>query len=360
MDKPIILSYLQFSHEKILPLCHQKLAQSSVPDWEKELYSFLIEWFSDSEFIIAQTSGSTGEPKSIELPKSLILKSAERTIGYFSLEKGDRILLSLPCRFIAGKMMVIRAIAGQMNLIAVDPASNFDFLQNETFDFGAMVPNQVVKILEQPSGKEQLQKIRNLLIGGSAISSELEDKISQLSNRVVLTYGMTETASHIALRELSGTGKSDTYQCLQGISVSLNENNCLKIHLPELKVPLQTNDLAELLSDTSFKILGRADSVIISGGIKYSPESIEKKLDGFFNQRFIISSVPDKKLGEKLALVLEGKPTSVEPIKEKLKALLPPFEQPKMILFVDQFPETSSGKIIRSEVKTAIQQVGNL
>jgi O-succinylbenzoic acid--CoA ligase len=247
-----------------------------------------------------------------------------------------------------------------MNLIAVDPVGNFELLANEKFDLGAMVPNQVFKILEQQSGIEKLQNIRNLLVGGSAITTKLETQLALLSNRVVSTYGMTETASHIAIRELSATLKSEYYHCLPGISVTLNENECLQIHLPELAKPLQTNDLAELQSNISFRILGRADSIIISGGIKYSPEAIEKKMEGLLNQRFVISSVQDEKLGEKLVLVIEGKASLIATIQERLKTQLPTFEQPRMILFVNQFPETSSGKIKREEVKQMLRNVGNL
>lgn len=347
----IILNGKTISSEEIMQLTPEITANSAIPKWEKELYRFLIEWFSDSDFVMAQTSGSTGEPKSIELAKSILIKSAERTIEYFGLQKGDRLLLSLSCQYIAGKMMVVRAIMGQMNLIAVDPASDFDFPEQEIFELGAMVPNQVFKILEQPSGKEKLQHIRNLLIGGSGISSALESRISQLSSRIVSTYGMTETASHIAIRELSGNLKSDSYQCLSGISVSLSEGGCLQIHLPELKAALQTNDLAELKSETSFKILGRADSVIISGGIKYSPEAIEKKLGGLFHQRFVISSVHDDKLGEKLVLVIEGKPFKIDTLEQKLTKLLTSYELPKSIIFLDKFPETTSGKLKRNEIK---------
>jgi len=333
----------------------ERISSSTLPEWEKELYLFLNEWFSDSDFVSAQTSGSTGEPKPIELPKSVMLKSAGRTIQYFGLQKNDRFLLSLPCRYIAGKMMVVRAIVGQMNLIAVDPATDFDFLEQENFDFGAMVPNQVFNLLEQPSGIEKLQNIRNLLIGGSGISSAMEAQISPLSSRVVITYGMTETASHIAIRELSGKRKSDLYQCLPGISVSLSENDCLQVHLPEFSESLQTNDLAELLSDRSFRILGRADSVIISGGIKYSPEDLEKKLESVIRERFVISSVPDEKLGEKLVLVIEGKPIEIEVLKQKINDLLTAFERPKVIYFLEYFPTTDSGKIRRKDLKQLIQ-----
>ena len=353
--KNIILNGEEISSAELIHRPLEITTNPNTPEWEKELYLFLNEWFSDSDFVLAQTSGSTGEPKSIELQKSVMLKSAERTIQYFGLQKNDRILLSLPCRYIAGKMMVVRAIVGQMNLIPVDPATDFEFLEQENFDFGAMVPNQVFKLFEQPSGIEKLQNIHNLLIGGSGISGELEARISSLSSRIVLTYGMTETASHIAIRELSGKQKSDFYHCLSGISVSLNENDCLQIYLPEFTESLQTNDLAELQSNTSFRILGRADSVIISGGIKYSPEALEKKLEALINKRFVFSSVPDEKLGEKLALVIEGKPFEPSSLVQNISSLLAVFERPKVICFLEHFPQTVSGKIIREELKQMIK-----
>jgi o-succinylbenzoate---CoA ligase len=347
----IILNYKTVTPEVIA----DQLRSSTLPEWERELYLFLNEWVSDSDFVLAQTSGSTGEPKPIELSKSVMQKSAKRTIEYFGLQKDDKLLLSLPCRYIAGKMMVVRAIVGQMNLIAVDPANYFDFTEQEKFDFGAMVPNQVFKLLEQPSGIKKLQNIRNLLVGGSGISEEMEARISQLSSRIVLTYGMTETASHIAIRELSGKRKSDLYQCLPGISVSLSENDCLQIHLPEFAESVKTKDLAQLVSDTSFRILGRADSVIISGGIKYSPETLEKKLEPLISERFVISSVPDEKLGEKLALVIEGKPAETKVLEQKINGLFTAFERPKIICFLEYFPKTVSGKIRRKELKKLIQ-----
>jgi len=350
-------SHIILNSKTVTPeIIAERLSNSGSPEWKKEFYLFLNEWFSDSDFVLAQTSGSTGEPKPIELHKSVMRKSAERTIEYFGLRKNNRLLLSLPCLYIAGKMMVVRAIVGQMNLITVDPATNFDFLEQETFDFGAMVPNQVFKLFEQPSGIEKLQNIRNLLIGGSAISSILESQITQLSSRVVITYGMTETASHIAIRELSGNRRSDFYHCLPGISVRLGETDCLQIHHPEFDEPIQTNDLAELQSETSFRILGRADSVIISGGIKYSPESLEKKLEPIISRRFVISSVPDEKLGEQLILIIEGKPFDTQNLEQKIALILTPYESPKSIRFIDRFPETNSGKIIRNDLKKMIRE----
>ena len=341
-----------YSGHELNLLIAEKLSISQLPEWERELYTFLKEWYSPSDFIEVKTSGSTGTPQTIRLPKTTMQQSACRTIEYFGLQTGNRILLSLPCRFIAGKMMVVRAIIGQMDLITVDPSTDFELLRNNTFDFGSMVSNQVFKLLESSSGKEKLENISNLLIGGSSIPANLEAQISQLGSRVVSTYGMTETASHIAIRELSVENRSDIYHCLPGISVSTGENDCLQIHVAERIEPLQTKDIAEIISPTGFRILGRVDDVIISGGIKYWPEKIEKKLESAMPGRFVISSVPDEKLGEKLVLVIEGgEPADIETIQQKSAELLPHFERPKAIYFMAKFPETQNGKLKRNKIK---------
>jgi len=213
-------------------------------------------------------------------------------------------------------------------------------------------------LLETETGTRKLQNISKLLVGGSAISHELEKQISTLSNRVVSTYGMTETATHIAIRELSGKKQSEYYQCLPEITVGMNSQGCLQIHLPELQEPLQTNDLAEVLSPTTFKILGRADSVIISGGIKYPPEVIEKKIEHLLNRRFVISALPDEKLGEKLVLVIEGKPFKTLELEKKTEQILSAFERPRQIIFMAEFPETGHAKLARKEIKKRIQPNG--
>ena len=351
----ISINGLNYSDNELTLLIAERLSQPQLPEWERELYTFLKEWFTPSDFIEAQTSGSTGTPQIIRLPKITMQQSARRTIEYFGLHAGNRILLSLPCRFIAGKMMVVRAIIGQMDLITVDPSTDFELLRNNTFDLCAMVSSQVFKLLGSHSGKEKLENVRNLLIGGSAIPANLEAQISQLKSRVVSTYGMTETASHIAIRELSGGKRSDIYHCLPGISVSTGENDCLQIHVAESYETLQTKDIAEILSPASFRILGRVDDVIISGGIKYRPEIIEKKLESAIPGRFVISSIPDEMLGEKVVLVIEGKPADIEIIQQKLAELLSPFERPKAISFMDKFPETQNGKLKRNEIKGTIK-----
>jgi len=321
---------------------------------EKELAAFLKEWYSGENFIEVKTSGSTGAPKTIRLEKDFVAQSAQRTLQFFHLKKGDRVLHCLPVKYIAGKLMAVRALVGGLGLFPVDPATDFAFLQNETFRFAAMVPQQVSKILDaEPSPGVGFQHLEQLLIGGSAVPQLLEKRLQNVPTACYSGYAMTETATHIALRKINGAGADEYYRCLDGIRVGLSQNGCLQVFMPGLsEQPLQTTDLAELKDEKTFRILGRSDNVIISGGIKFSPEQIEKKLEPFISEPFLISSLPHESLGEQLVLVVEGKESdeSTKRLKTICRRELEKYEQPRQIRFVPQLPRTGSGKLSRKRV----------
>jgi o-succinylbenzoate---CoA ligase len=325
---------------------------------EKELAAFLKEWYSGENFIEVKTSGSTGMPKTIRLKKDFVAQSAQRTLRFFHLKKGDRVLHCLPLKYIAGKLMVVRALIGELDLLAVDPATGFAFLQNKKFRFAAMVPQQVSKILDaEPSPGAWFQHLEQLLIGGSAVPQLLEKRLQIVPTACYSSYAMTETATHIALRKINGAGADEFYRCLDGIRVGLSQNGCLQIFMPGLPgQPLQTTDLAELKDEKTFRILGRSDNVIISGGIKYSPEQIEKKLEPFISEPFLISSLPHESLGEQLVLVVEGEKSEkeIKRLKEICGRELEKFEQPRQIRFIPQFPRTANGKLSRKGVAEVV------
>ena len=344
----IRISGESFLLNEIAKIASVKL-QQNLKDWERDFWLFASEWFDENDFVAVKTSGSTGEPKSIQLPKMVMQKSAERTINYFKLKKGDHLLQSLSGQYIAGKMMFVRAIVGQMNLSVVDPSTDFSFLDTEKFDFGALVPLQVSNILSTEMGTNRVENIKYLLVGGSAVPVQLESKIRQLKNNVVSTYGMTETASHIAVRTLSGSNYSENYHCLHDISIRKNEEDCLEILPEEQNKWLSTTDLVEIISPTEFKIIGRADYAIISGGLKFHPEKLEYKLEKYLQMPFMITSEPDEKLGQKLILKIEGN-YSVDvkdELQQKIESLLTGYECPRKIVFVNRLPRNENGKIIR-------------
>lgn len=304
-----------------------------------EVSEFIAEWQRSSASIIVQTSGSTGTPKSIELLKSHMIASAEMTGRFFNLEKGHRILLNMSPKTIGGIMIIVRAIVLKLELIVIDVTSTPLLQLNEHVDFAAMVPMQVESCIQNCPNK--FNSIKTLIIGGGQISSNLAEKLKSLRCEVYHTFGMTETISHIALRNIKDTDVE--FNILDDVVIHA-ENYSLVINAPSLGISnLVTNDLVEITSKTSFKWLGRSDFAINSGGIKIIPSVIEEKLDGIIQSNFFSIGIPDQKLGQKHILVIEGNPEYI--LKKSDFEFLDKYVIPKEIYFLDKFIYTISGKI---------------
>ncbi len=316
----------------------------AVTDFEKEVVVFLKDWFSDSSTVEVKTSGSTGKPKTIVLEKKRMIKSAELTLRFFGLKAGDKALLCLPLRSIAGKMMVVRAVVGGLNLLLVRPNRNPLKQISTRISFSAMTPMQVETVLGETP--KQLNLINTLIIGGAEVSQELERNLSQYEVRAYSTFGMTETITHIAVRELN---KSTVFTGLSGVRFSVDKDDCLIIKAPHLKeASLKTNDIVELESKTEFLWKGRKDNVINTGGIKIIAEDVESLLKGVFSHtRFYVTSKKDKLLGEKIVVVVESQiPLLLE---DYDFSFLPKYHSPKEIITVNKMKETPTGKLKREK-----------
>ena len=336
---------------------HLKYAYTHLKDnwspapWKKELMYFIIDWLSDSETIDAQTSGSTGNPKKIKLYKKRMEASAQATLDVFDLKAGDKALLCLPIKYIAAKMMVVRAFKGKLDLYCIPPSLSPVSEWTPSLDFAAFTPAQLSQLLKTESGASFVNNIRKIILGGGPVPADLEENVQTLEPQIWHTYGMTETMSHIALRKMNGTDRSNCFYPLPDVQLTENESGCLTITAPYLGVyGLETNDLVEMQNDGGFKILGRKDHVVNSGGVKLFPEQIEQKLSGFIEEPFYVGAVPDEQLGEKLTLFVESEnPDRVkkEQLEKILEEKLSGFEIPRKIIFEKQFLRTESGKIIR-------------
>lgn len=309
-----------------------------------DLSQFLAEWHNDSPTLLVHTSGSTGEPKPMLVEKRRMQASAEITCRFLGLKEGGAALLCMPLDYIAGKMMVVRSIVRNLHLVSVDPTSHplQHPLPTETIDLAAMVPLQVWNTLQVPEERQRLLQIRHLLIGGGAISSELAEALQDLPNHIWSTYGMTETLSHIALRRLNGPERSDWYSPFDGVHISLNDESCLIINAPAVHDGLlTTNDIAEQ-KDGCFRILGRKDNVICSGGIKIQMEEVERQLQPHLPVPFMITKAPDVKLGEQVVLLTESSDTHA--IRQICQQHLPKYWQPRQYIYVAHLPMTETGK----------------
>ena len=317
------------------------------------LDEFLEEWNNPSPYVHVQTSGSTGTPKPMLVEKQRMLNSARITCDFLGLREGDTALLCMSLDYIAGKMMVVRSIERGLKLISVEPSGHPLSTPHSPLSFAAMVPMQVYNSLQVPEEKERLKQIRHLIIGGGAIDDALASALKTFPNHVWSTYGMTETLSHIALRRLNGPEASEWYTPFPSVKVSFNDEGCLVIDAPEVcSERLVTNDIAELSSGTvpnmKFRILGRKDNVICSGGIKIQIETVERQLRPHLQAPFLITKRPDAKFGEVVVLLTEG---TVPEAKEVCLRILPKYHQPRVYLHVDQIPLTATGKPARQQAE---------
>ena len=274
-----------------------------------------------------------------------------------------------------------------VNLSTISSNSSTCQLVNSSTEitFAAMTPMQVYNTLQVTEERERLMQIKHLIIGGGAIDEALEAELRHFPNAVWSTYGMTETLSHIALRRINGGGpttllrsegvkeffasaqqhvrSSDNtlasnpsslishpnspsfYTPFPDVSVSLNGEGCLVIDAPGVCAQrLVTNDCAELHPDgRRFRIIGRKDNVINSGGIKIHAEEVEQMLRPHLSMPFIITKATDPKFGEVVALVYE-EGSCGESIQSICQSVLPKYWQPRRYVPVEQILITETGK----------------
>lgn len=309
---------------------------------------FLREWNGPLPFIEVSTSGSTGSPKVIELEKTFLKESALRTINFFGLNHSARFHSCISPDFIGGKMMAVRASAANASLSWEMPSNSplDSFPSGIPIDLLAVVPSQIAALLE----RKNLPVIRNIIIGGAPIPEALRMKIATSGFNAFETYGMTETASHIALRKV--VSEKIPFKTLPSIKVQSDPDGALNIIFDNGSV-VKTNDIAEIISDTEFFILGRKDLIINTGGKKVNPIDLENSISHLIDNPYMISSLPDDKWGEKIILIIQDDSDSArqEYLRQNLilsfKKEFESWKIPKEIIFVKKIPLTSNGKIRR-------------
>ena len=342
------------------------------------LEDFFSEWNNDSDRVLVHTSGSTGKPKPMMVEKKRMLNSARITCDFLGLKPGDSALLCMSLDYIAGKMVVVRSIERHLHLISVSPSGhplkNIDLKDvngkdvngkdvngkdvNGEITFAAMVPMQVYNTLQVPEERERLTHIRHLIIGGGAIDASLEKELQALPGNIAIwsTYGMTETLSHIALRRINGAEASEWYQPFDSVKISQTEEGCLVIDAPLVcSETLVTNDIVEIESyiynkveKLRFRIKGRKDNVICSGGIKIQIEEVEALLKPHLEKPFMLAKKKDEKFGEIAVLLSEDK--GIKKVEATIRRLLSDHKYwiPREFLHVDHLPLTETGKPKRS------------
>jgi O-succinylbenzoic acid--CoA ligase len=332
-----------------------------VNSFQEEVFDFCRQWKLGKNEFLFHTSGSTGKPKPIYLSRLSMIESANMTMDWLHLQEGDNVLLCLPIEYIAGAMMLVRALVLKLNIVLVEPSQNplEEITKPINIHLASFVTTQWSTILQSnPNLFTFFSEVKGILIGGSELTSSVELLTKEIQLPIFQTYGMTETSSHIAFRQISS--EDAIYQCLKDVQIKLNDQGCLCIHSPStLNQWIETNDVAELIHVNQFSILGRNDFAINSGGRKIHPEIIEKCCHSFFAQHSITCKtfaygLDDDFYGQKLVLFIETIDELNIQIQliDYLKLNLESWEVPKQFIVLPEFLYTKTGKIDRPNTLT--------
>ncbi|MGB5819146.1 MAG: AMP-binding protein [Saonia sp.] len=348
------LNGISFTREDLKEVGYSLIKEGE--PYEVSIGDFLLDWLSDTPKIQVMTSGSTGKPKLISLQKQAMVNSAIATGDFFGISVGNNSLLCLSADYIAGKMMLVRAMILGMELDYVAPTSQPLASTRKAYDFVAMVPLQLERSLDS------IDRIKTIIVGGAPLSDSLKEKVGEKRINIFETYGMTETITHIAAKKITfgpstSNSHSDYFKLLPHIKIEKDQRNCLVVHAPKIwDAPIITNDLVSIISDTEFQWLGRYDNIINSGGVKIIPEQIENKLSSLIKGRFFVWGISDRELGQKLILMVEGV-SDTEKLLHTINTsgILKKYELPKEVYSLEKFAETKNGKIQRERSLKLVQ-----
>jgi len=328
-------------------------------EFEEEAIGFIEDWVSGKETFDQYTSGSTGNPKLIQLSRSQMMASAFSTIKALKLKPNTNSLLCINPKYIGGKMVIVRSLLNKMDLILKEPSSSPLSQTIPQIDFAAMTPHQMTTVLESRESY-LVNNISTIILGGAPIPISLNVKLQQIESNIYSTYGMTETSSHIALKKLNGSERSNYFTALDEIELNIDDRECLTIKGAVTNFEtIVTNDRVNLISDKQFEWLGRVDNVINSGGIKIQSEKVEQLVEKIliengFDNRIFVSGMPDEKLGEKVTLFVEGKIKDLSDLKKQFESRLNKFEKPREIIGLEKFVETASGKVDKTATRSSL------
>lgn len=322
--------------------------------WLGDVSEVWRRWCAEEEPGLAvTTSGTTGTPKKIFHSRSATAFSVVQTAEALGLDEGCHAVLALPTTFVAGQAMLVRALVGQWRLTLVEPNAAPSW--SGACDFVAMTPHQTLGWLEHGSGSAT-----TLLLGGGPVSPALLRNLlaSPRVSTVWEGFGMSETLTHIALRQLGKVQDlAAPFVPLPEIHITADAHGCARIDAPGREVlGLTTSDLVDVSDNGSFLWLGRRDDVINSGGVLVHPMEVERAFHTLcpgWVQDFLVYGRPDDTLGFEVVLRVQ----CVEPIEDldrtfqtwrnQLKALLGSAKTPRAVELGD-VPRSDRGKVLRS------------
>lgn len=322
--------------------------------------------------LVMGTSGSTGHPKRALLTADNLIASADAT--HARLGGPGQWLLAMPAHHIAGTQVLVRSLRAASTPLLMNLDDGFTartFAEAAAWmsparRYTALVPTQLVRLLDDPDGTTALQRFDAILLGGAASSPTLLARAAAAGLRVLTTYGMSETAGGCVYdgRPLEGTTITlgvDGRIGLSGPTVAAGyladpERTAASFEVaPDSRRTFWTDDIGELTGQ-QLRVLGRRDDLITTGGLKVAPRVVEDATTALPEiAEAVALGTPDDQWGQvvSLAVVPRGSTSGVQPpavrptldqLRSALTSSLPSYALPRRLLVLDAIPTRGPGK----------------
>jgi o-succinylbenzoate---CoA ligase len=316
--------------------------------------------------LVVQTSGSTGEPKGVLLSADALRASASAALT--RLGGPGHWLCALPATHIAGLQILVRSVLADSTPVVLDLAAGFDpegfaaatvrlFATTTGRRYTALVPTQLRRILQAQSAVlDAARAYTAILVGGAASSTQLLREAAATGLPVVTTYGCTETAG----------GCVYDGRPLDGVSVGISDDGRIRVSGPVLASGYRTaahdvvftdpwfttKDLGQLGEDGRLSVLGRADDVVVTGGLNVPLAAVEAVVAAHPDVRDVAcAGVEDAEWGHRIVAVVvprdPASPPSLESVRSFVASRSPVSYAPRQLVVANSLPMLASGKVDR-------------
>ena len=327
--------------------------------------------------LVVGTSGSTGIPKLAMLPASALRASADAT--HERLGGPGTWLLAMPPHHIAGVQVLLRCLAAGTQPAFVDLTAGFRpaaFAEAATALRGdrrytALVPTQLVRVLADDAAARAAATLDAVLVGGAATSPRLLARARDAGITVVTTYGMSETAggcvydgqplrpSRVRVEPdgrlyLGGATLASGYLGQPGLSAEVFGTD------PDGQRWFRTDDAGHQDPDGRWRVDGRLDDLITTGGLKVAPRLVEEALLEHLPavEEAVVVGVPDAEWGELVAAAVTVRAGAAAPTgtdaRAVLRGILPDHALPRRLVVLDALPLRGPGKPDRRALREAL------
>ena len=292
--------------------------------------------------LVIATSGSTGEPKGVVHTLAGLMASARATSAAVGVTRDDRWLACLPVAHIGGFSVISRAVLTDTSL-EVHDGFDADRVNASTCSLTSLVPTALTRV--------DAGRFRRVLLGGSRPPHDRPANC-------VATYGMTETGSGVVY---DGFAIPDVELRIIDGEVAVRGPMLMRAYRDgstsiDADGWLHTGDAGRLDEDGRLHVDGRIGDVIVSGGEKIWPESVERAI-GDHATDFAVVKLPDPEWGERVLLVHTGDAPSLGAIRDLVKVSLPAYCAPTAMVRVESIPRTASGKVRRAELAALVRDL---